>query len=166
MKNFSPNKPRAPGTQWAAISEALDQLGGVERAAEALQRKRWWAYTISDEDASERAQTRLSYADACTMAEKGGTALVDHMAHRAGGVFIPAAAIDEACLKAAMAEFSAEAGDLIGNLILATSDGEVCRKEALTALTKVQDALAPLLALYAACEAKAQSNVVTMKGAA
>lgn len=66
MQNFSPMKPRQPGTIWSATSRAMNQLGGAEAMAAAVDRKPWWAYTVSDEDAAANARTNLSFADACS----------------------------------------------------------------------------------------------------
>ncbi len=154
MKNFSPMKPREPGTIWEAISEAMNQLGGAEQMAAKANRKVWWAYTVSDEDASTNARTGLSFADACALAEKGGTALAEHIALRAGGVFIPATAIDDAALKAELASFSQESGELVSEVIRCTADDVFCAKEAEATLPRVKDALRPLLALYHHCAAR------------
>ena len=158
MKNFSPMKPREPGTIWEAISEAMNQLGGAEQMAAKANRKVWWAYTVSDEDASNNARTGLSFADACALAEKGGTALAEHIALRAGGVFIPASAIDDAALKAELATFSMESGELVSEVIRSTADEAFCPKDAAATLPRVKDALRPLLAIYRQCVAKAEQR--------
>lgn len=158
MKNFSPMKPRAPGTVWEAISEAMSQLGGAEQMASKANRKVWWAYTVSDEDASANARTGLSFTDACTLAEKGGTALAEHMALRAGGVFIPGGLIDDAALKAELASFSAESGGLVSEIIRGTADEDFCPREAAAALPGVKGALRHLLAIYRQCTTRASSR--------
>lgn len=154
MSNFSPMKPRAPGTIWSAISRAMDQLGGADAMATAVNRKPWWAYTVSDEDAAANARTNLSYADACVLAEKGGTALAEHMALMAGGVFIPGGVIDEAALQSHVAAFSVESGEAVGEIIRRAADPEgFCPKDATASLPHIKDALRPLLALYHHCVA-------------
>lgn len=154
MSNFSPMKPRTPGTIWSATSRAMDQLGGAEAMASAVDRKTWWAYTVSDEDAAANARTNLSFADACTLAEKGGTALAEHIALKAGGVFIPAGVIDDATLQAHVAAFSVESGEAVGEIIRRAADAEgFCPNDAAAALSRVKDALRPLLALYHHCAA-------------
>jgi len=158
MKNFAPMKPREPGTVWEAISDAMNQLGGAERMAIAADRKVWWAYTVSDEDASANARTGLSFSDACKLAEKGGTALAEHIALRAGGVFIPAEVIDDATLKAQLAKFSAESGDLVSEIIRRTADDEFCRRDGAASLPLVKGALRSLLSLYHQCKARAQQR--------
>lgn len=154
--NFSPMKPRTPGTVWAAVSEAMNQLGGAESMAQAVNRKTWWAYTVSDEDASANARTSLSFADACALAEKGGTALAEHIALKAGGVFVPAGVIDDAALQAHVAAFSVESGEAVGDIISRAADPEgICPKDASVLVGRIQDALGPLLALYRQCRARA-----------
>jgi hypothetical protein len=154
MSNFSPMKPRTPGTIWSAISRAMDQLGGADAMATAVNRKPWWAYTVSDEDAAANARTNLSYADACALAEKGGTALAEHIALKAGGVFIPGGVIDEATLQAHVAAFSVESGEAVGEIIRRAADPDgFCPSDAAAALSRVKDALRPLLALYHHCVA-------------
>lgn len=151
-------KPREPGTVWDAISAAMNQLGGADQMAAKVNRKVWWAYTVSDEDASANARTGLSFSDACTLAEKGGTALAEHMALCAGGVFIPGAAIDDATLKAELAAFSSDSGDLVSEIIRRTADDEFCRRDGAASLPLVKSALQHLLALYHQCKARAQQR--------
>ncbi|MEH6676161.1 hypothetical protein [Phenylobacterium sp.] len=155
MNAFNPMKPREPGTVWEAISAAMDQIGGAEKMAQAANRKTWWAYTVSDEDAAANARTSLSFADACVLAEKGGVALAEHIALKAGGVFIPAGAIDDAVLKAELASFSSESGDLVSEIIRRTADDEFCAKDGAAALPLVKGALRSLLSLYHQCTNRA-----------
>lgn len=159
MSNFSPMKPRTPGTIWSAISRAMDQIGGPAKMAELVERKTWWAYTVSDEDAAANARTNLSFADACTLAEKGGVALAEHIALKAGGVFVPAGAIDDAALQAHVASFSIESGEAVGEIIRRAADQDgFCATDAAASLSRVKDALRPLLALYHHCKTKAEAR--------
>lgn len=152
MSNFSPMKPRAPGTIWEAISHAMDQVGGPAQMAAHVERKTWWAYTVSDEDAAANSRTNLSFADACALAEKGGTALAEHLALKAGGVFVPGGVIDDAALQAHVASFSVESGEAVGEIIRRAADPDgFCRDDAAASLARVKDALRPLLALYHHC---------------
>lgn len=156
MQNFSPMKPRTPGTIWSAISRAMDQVGGPAAMAAHVERKTWWAYTVSDEDAAANARTNLSFADACTLAEKGGVALAEHIALKAGGVFVPAGVIDEAALQAHVAAFSVESGEAVGEIIRRAADVDgFCERDATASLPHIKDALRPLLALYHHCVAVA-----------
>jgi len=155
MKNFSPMKPRQPGTIWAAVSRAMNQVGGAEAMSQAVDRKVWWAYTVSDEDAAANARVSLSFADACKLAEAGGTALAEHIALRAGGVFIPAEDIDDASLQAHVAAFSVESGEAVGEIIRRAADKDgFCPADAQASLSHLKDALRPLLALYHQCVAR------------
>lgn len=159
MSNYSPYKPKEPGTIWDAIANALDQVGGPEAAARHCRRKTWWAYTVADQDASEKARTKLSYDDACTMAQHGGTALVEHMALEAGGVFLPCASDLDGSVQDAIANASRETGEGISSAILAVATLGTCGLAKAKAGREIREGIRALTAMLAHVEGDEGSNV-------
>lgn len=165
MTNFRPMKPRKPGSIWDAISTAMDQIGGPEEMANAVKRKPYWSYVVADDAQSAKQRTSLSFADACTIAEKGGVELAQHMALCAGGVFLPVAENGLADVQNGAALLSQEAGEAVAGLIQRLMDGSFdCadRRASLPQLLDVLGAIAPLIALCREDEAAA-SNITPLK---
>lgn len=155
---FRPVKPRPPGSIHSAISTAITQVGTLDQAAELIERRPGWLYAAADPDIERRKEANLTFSHACRLAGAGGTALAEHLAHEAGGVFVPAGAIDEAALQAQLATFSAESGELVSETIRRLVDGEFDRIDSAVVLPLVEDAMRPLLALYHHCKARARAG--------
>lgn len=149
MTNFHPMKPREPGSIWDAIAQAVDQVGGADRFAHAVDRKPHWSYAVSDADQSAKQRVQLSYADGCRLAGKGGTALAEHMALCAGGVFLPVQLGTAEAIQNSAAGLSRETGEALALIFQRAADGKWCaddRRAALPQLLDVMQALAPLIA--------------------
>lgn len=157
MSSYRTMKPRPPGSIYDAITRAIGQIdGGLSRAAEVIDRPRSSLHAAGDPDTPDRKRVKLSYAEACKLAHEGGTALAEHIAHEAGGVFVPAGVIDEAALQAHVAAFSVESGEAVGEIIRRAADVDgFCERDATASLPHIKDALRPLLALYHHCVAVA-----------
>lgn len=152
---FRPVKPRKPGSIHKAISDAIAQVGTLDEAAEVIERQPYWLYTAADPDVERRKEAHLTFAHACKLSGAGATALAEHLAHEAGGVFVPAGVIDQAALQAQLATFSAEGGEMVSEIIRRAADGEFDRIDAAVAMPLIQDALRPMLALFYHCKTKA-----------
>lgn len=157
MSNFRPIKPRKPGSLHKAITDAISQVGTLDEAAEVIERQPYWLYTAADPDVERRKVAHLTYADSCKLAKAGGTALAEHIAHEAGGVFIPAGVIDQAALQAQLATFTAESGELVSETIKRIADGEFDHLDGAACLPLVEDVLRPLLALHHHCKTRARA---------
>lgn len=159
MTSYRTMKPRPPGSIYDAITKAIGQIeGGLSRAAEVVDRPRSSLHAAGDPDTPDRKRVKLSFAEACKLANAGGTALAEHIAHEAGGVFVPAGAIDQAALQAQLASFSAESGELVSEIIKRVADGDFCASDGAAGLQLIDDALRPLLALRHHCKTRASSR--------
>lgn len=148
-------KPRPPGSHYEALAKAIGQVGGLNQAADVVERPRASLHAAGDPDTPDRKRVKLSYAEACKLAGAGGTALAEHIAHEAGGVFVPGGAIDQAALQAQLATFTAESGEMVSEMIRRAADGEFDHLDGAASLSLIQDALRPMLALYHHCKARA-----------
>lgn len=165
MTNFRPMKPREPGSIWDAITNAMDEVGGPEKMANAVNRKAYWSYVVSDDAQSAKQRTGLSYADACTIAKTGGAALAEHMALCAGGVFLPITGGSVAEVQRGAALLSQETGEAVSGLIRCLMDGDFDSADKRASLPRLLDVLGVIAPLIAMCrEDDAEpSNVTTMK---
>lgn len=157
MTNFRPMKPREPGSIWDAISTAMNQVGGAEKMAHAVNRKPYWSYAVSDDVQSAKQRISLSYADACAIADRGGHELAQHLALCAGGVFLPIGDSRLSDIQTGAAQLSQEAGEAVSGLIQRLMDGSFCaadRRASLPQLLDVLDVIAPLIALCREEEAR------------
>lgn len=156
MSTYRTMKPRPPGSIYDAITRAIGQIdGGLSRAAEVIDRPRSSLHAAGDPDTPDRKKVKLSYAEACKLAHEGGTALAEHIAHEAGGVFVPAGAIDQAALQAQLATFTVESGEAVSDMIRRLADGELDAADGRALLPMIDDALRPLLALRHHCKTRA-----------
>lgn len=159
MSSYRTMKPRPPGSIYDAITRAIGQIdGGLSRAAEVIDRPRSSLHAAGDPDTPDRKRVKLSYAEACKLAHEGGTALAEHIAHEAGGVFVPAGAIDQAALQAQLASFTVESGEMISEIIKRAADGEFDHMDGAASLNLIDDALRPLLALRHHCKSRAEAR--------
>lgn len=156
MNHYRIMKPRPAGSIYDAITRAVGQIeGGLTAAAEIIDRPRSALHAAGDPDTPQRKRVKLTYAEACALAGAGGVALAEHIALKAGGVFLPVDATSVACIHAGAAAFSREAGEAVCEVIQRASDGTFCAKDREAALPQIDDAIRALLALRAACEGKA-----------
>lgn len=161
MKGFKPYKPRRPGTVHAVITRAFDQAGGLDEVGELIRRDPKWCHAAADPDIERRRAATLSYEDArvLTRAGHGVVAFAEDLALLAGGVFLPPApSTAPAALQQALAAYSTESGQAIGEIISRACDGVFDARDAQAALPEIDDALRALMALRSLA-------VQTMEGA-
>ncbi|MFZ0269922.1 hypothetical protein [Caulobacter sp.] len=150
MSGFRPTKPRVPGTLQAALTRAIDQLHGLDHAAELIDRGRDWLYSAADPDREKGKQANLSYAEARTLSRHGATALAEDLALLAGGVFLPPVpATAPAAIHMALAQYAHESGEAISLMISRVADGVFDVPDAKAALKEIDEALRAMMALRA-----------------
>ena len=158
MTGFAPVKPRGPGTLHEALSRAVDQLGGPQPAGDVIERSRSWMYAACDPDLPAEKAARLSYPEARGLTRAGATALAEDLALLAGGVFLPPPPDAAPCaVSAALAEFSADSGAAVADMVRALADGLLTRREASRTLGEIDRTLRALCALRAVTAAAAES---------
>lgn len=152
MSTYRIMKPRPVGSIFDAITRAVGQIeGGLTVAAEMIDRPRSALHAAGDPDTPQRKRVKLTYAEACTLAEAGGSALAEHIALKAGGVFLPVSVSSPANLQAGAATFSKESGEAVCEVVQRLADGRFCDGDRAAALPQIDDALRALLAMRAAC---------------
>lgn len=150
MSGFNPTKPRRPGSLHAALSRAIDQVGGLDEAADIIQRSNSWLYTAADPDVERRREAKLSYEEARTLSRAGASALAEDLALLAGGVFLPPVpATAPAALQQALASYAKESGEVLSEVIQRASDGTFDRRDAEVTLREIDEALRALMSLRA-----------------
>lgn len=150
MTGFRPTKPRRHGTLHAALSRAIDQVGGLEEAAEVIRRSTNWLYTAADPDVERRKKATLSLEDAIALGREGGVALAEFHALSVGGLFLPPVpSTAPAAVQAALAAYAKESGEALAEVISRASDGVFDRRDAEAALKEIDEALRALMALRA-----------------
>ena len=158
MTGFAPVKPRGPGTLHEALSRAVDQLGGPQTAGDVIERSRSWMYAACDPDLPPEKAARLSNPEARGLTSAGAPALAEDLALLAGGVFLPPPPDAAPCaVSAALAEFSADSGAAVADMVRALADGLLTRREASRTLGEIDRTLRALCALRAVTAAAAES---------
>lgn len=146
MSGFKPTKPRPAGSSYAAISRSFDQVGGLDTAADIIQRSPNWCYTAADPDVERRREAKLSYEESRMLSRAGATALAEDLALLAGGAFLPPIpATAPAALQAALAAYAKESGEVLSEIILRAADGRFDRRDAEAALREIDEALRALM---------------------
>ena len=150
MKGFRPTKPRKHGSLHDALSRAIDQIGGLDEAADVIQRKPGWLYTAADPDVERRRKATLSYEEARIMSRGGATALAEDLALLSGGVFLPPVPMAvPSAIQSALAAYAAESGQAIAEIIKGAADGTFCDRDAEAALKEIDEALRALMTVRA-----------------
>ncbi|MDB5458129.1 MAG: hypothetical protein JWP92_3714 [Caulobacter sp.] len=150
MSGFRPTKPRPPGSLHEALSRAVDQLGGLKKAADIIDRGTDWLYSAADPDRERSKAASLSYAEIRSLSRAGATALAEDLALLAGGVFLPPVPeTAPAAIHAALATYAAESGQAIAEIITRAADGVFDRVDATKALPEIDDALRALMTVRA-----------------
>jgi hypothetical protein len=148
MSGFNPTKPRKHGTLHAALSRAIDQLGGLDDAAEMIGRGRDWLYTAADPDREKSKQAKLSLEEARVMSRAGATALAEDLALLAGGLFLPPVPdTAPAAIHAALARYASESGEAMSVIISRAADGVFDVADARAALKEIDEALRAMMTL-------------------
>lgn len=150
MSGFRPTKPRRYGSLHAALSRAIDQIGGLEEAAEVIRRSTNWLYTAADPDIERRKKATLSLEEAIALGREGGVALAEFHALAVGGMFLPPVpSTAPAAVQAALASYAKESGEALAEIITRAADGVFDRRDAEVALKEIDEALRALMALRA-----------------
>lgn len=157
MSGFRPTKPRKPGSLHAALSRAIHEVGGLEQAAELIQRSSNWLYTAADPDVERRKEAKLSYEEARALSRSGASGLAEDLALLAGGLFLPPVP-DTAprALQEAVAAYAAESGQALSEIIQRAADGDFSRHDASVALKEVDEAIRALMSVRAITVATAE----------
>lgn len=83
---MNPIRPRAAGSPFAAMTRLVEQCGGADAAADFSGRSKFTVYKWTDPDQSDGAP----FAVVAQLTEHfGATAAAEHLAMRAGGIFMP-----------------------------------------------------------------------------
>lgn len=89
---FNPLKRRKYGSTKAVISELFKQVGGIPKAMELLNLGRTRTYDFTDPN--KDAELSFERIEMLTRESKASAA-AEHLAHLAGGVFLPIDTLDE-----------------------------------------------------------------------
>mgnify|MGYP000324225917 CR=1 FL=1 len=169
MSNYRTMKPRPAGSLYEAITTAIGQIpGGLSAAAEAIDRPRTSLHAAGDPDTPSRKKVKLSMQEAAILTEKGGVAIAEFYAERAGGVFVQIEPTQEAgCSQQAVASASKETGEAISAAVMALANVGSCNRTREAASRETREAISALRTVLAQLEGVANdaANVVPLKGA-
>lgn len=159
MATFRPTKPRSHGSLHLALTNAINEVGGLAAAGELIHRGENWLYTAADPDVERRKEARLSYEDARTLCRAGATSLAEDLSLLAGGVFLPPVP-DTAphALQLAVAAYAAESGEALAEIIRRAADGDFSQQDAAVSLKEIDDALRALMGIRAIAIATASGS--------
>ncbi|PLR28132.1 hypothetical protein SGCZBJ_03750 [Caulobacter zeae] len=167
MTGFRPTKPRRHGSLHAALSIAIDQVGGLEDAADIIQRSTNWLYTAADPDVERRKKATLSFEEARALSRAGATALAEDLSLQAGGVFLPPAPdTAPAAIQAALASYAKESGEALAMVIQRAADGDFDRLDAEAAMKEIDEALKALMGVRALAVAAIEADAAPVARAA
>lgn len=156
MKRYAPRKR---GTIYAALDRAIDDLGGVDKVADVLERSPDWVYSAANPHREEGKKAVLSWPQARALARAGALSIAEDMAHEAGGVFMPPIpATSPTALHGALAEYLSEHGQAVSEIVKRAADGVIDKADAAAALPELDDALRTLMAVRALLERVANSG--------
>lgn len=141
---FNPQTPCDPEMPKAAVRRVYDQLGGIKHAAIRLGRGKTQTYDY----ASMERPDELTYAQACMLTGAESTALAEHLATLASGVFVPVACKIDDALKLT-ADAVRQHGEAMGAIVSGVQDGTLDATEARTALVELDESIAGLCSLRA-----------------
>lgn len=156
MKRYSPRKR---GTLHAALTRAIDDLGGVEHVADVVGKTPGWVYDAANPHRVDGKGASLSWAQARALARAGALSIAEDMATEAGGVFMPPLPQETpAALYGVLASWMAEHGQAAGAVIKRLSDGEFDKRDAEAALPEIDDELRVLMTVRALVERVAKTG--------
>lgn len=141
---FSPVKPRTLGTVKGAISELVNQHGGVEQVMATLDdigKSEVYAWTDPQSD------KQITFARVVSLTNPDCTAGVEFLAARAGGMFVPMPS-DKTPIGSLTAESVRRHGQAAAELIKSLADGTLSPGEAAKALPDLGGALRALALLH------------------
>lgn len=159
MTGFTPYKPRPGGGEYAPIVAAYQQVGGLEAAADILDRPLSWIKKSTDPDIDPDKACKLTWREVRQLTRLGVTAFAEHVALLGGGVFLPpAGGLAPGELQSALAKFSVESGQAVSELITRSADGVLCKTDGQALIPEIDDALRALMALRAMAVRAAESQ--------
>lgn len=145
-------KRREPGSIAEATARAIHEVGGVRSAMAVLGLSQTRVYALTDPD--ERRRINAEGIEALCVA--GATALAEHFALLAGGLFLPSGRDEgDSGLHRLTGAAAAEFGDFVRVQLAALADGRLTPAEAAEALRELEEALAPLTRLWGELYARA-----------
>jgi hypothetical protein len=127
---------------------AINQLGGIGKAAEAIDRGVGYLYDALNPDRDVIKKNELKYRDARVMSRAGATALAEDLALQAGGLFLPPVPdTAPAAIHAALARYASESGEAMSVIISRAADGVFDVADARAALKEIDEALRAMMTL-------------------
>lgn len=156
MKRYSPRKR---GTLHAALTKAIEELGGAEKAGDVIEQRAGWMYDAANPHRPADKSASLSWADARALARAGGVSIAEDMATEAGGVFMPPIPTQSpSALHGVLATWMTEHSQAVAEIIKRVADGVLCQDDALAALPEIDDELRTLMAVRALVEHVARTG--------
>ena len=156
MKRYSQRKR---GTLHAALTRAIEELGGPAQAGDVIERSAGWMYDAANPHRDEDHKATLTWAQARALARAGAHAVAEDMAHEAGGVFMPPIpAGSPAALHGALASYLSEHGQAVSVIVQRAADGVIDKGDAEAALLELDEALRTLMSLRAMLEGVARTG--------
>jgi hypothetical protein len=150
---FRPVKPRTVGTPKRAISDLVEQAGGIDQVQVRLGVKQSTAYAYAD----PQSKKEMSFAKVAALTTPETPACAEYLAALAGGVFLPMPRVDTP-IGALTAEAIRRQGRAAADLVDALADGRVTQAEAAAALPDLDSALRALALLHSTVAALARSR--------
>jgi len=156
MKRYAPRKR---GTLHAALTRAIEELGGADKVADVLERSPDWVYSAANPHRDENKKGVVTWAMARALVRAGALSIAEDMAHEAGGVFMPPIpAASPTALHGALADYLNEHGQAVSEIVKRAADGVIDKADAAAALPELDDALRTLMAVRALLERVANSG--------
>lgn len=156
MKRYSARKR---GTSHAALTKAIDDLGGADKVGDVIDQSPGWVYDAANPHRPAGKATSLSWAQARALARAGAFSIAEDMAAEAGGVFMPPIpATSPTALHGALAAYLNEHGQAVSEIIRRAADGEFDQPDADAALPELDDALRTLMTVRALLERVAKTG--------
>ncbi len=151
--SFRPVKPRAVGTPKAAVSQLVEQAGGIPHVMVKLGIGQSDAYAWTD----PQSPKEMSFARVAALTSPDCTAGVEYLAQLAGGLFLPMPRADTP-IGRLTAEAMRRHGTAAARLIEALADQKLTPAEAAQALPELAAALRALALLHSTVADAANPN--------
>lgn len=140
MAGYKPYARRERGTIFEALERAIDQLDGVKRAADIINRTRGWLDDATNPNREESKRGHVSFAEAAQMSRAGATALAEYLVQECGGRMLPPIPADApSALHAALAATVQEGAEATTEMIRRAADGVIDIGDAKASLERIRD---------------------------
>ena len=150
MTAYRVNKPRRPGTEAAAVTAAIEELGGRDRAADVVGKSASFLAKASDPDLCEGDRpVHLTYRDARALSRAGALALAHDLALEAGGLFMPGVRAPRDRVSRMTGTLLRQVAEAAEAALDAADDGDVDPREAERVLTEIREAMSALADMQA-----------------